>query len=552
MLNSKSINERFTQLFRAMVNVLVNFQKPQLEIDLVKIPTFVGGNQEPIEWLDLINRAFEANNILGTRRLAVAGPEETVEQYALNMNVLFRRLERDGNPYPEVVKAQMFVRGLRPDLLMFVQQFISRTLQEAIERARICELIIVRNLAVCGPTTVYNMAPNMVVEPPRLAQIVPSPTLQIASHVPSVIKNPVEQIISLLQENDSAVTSNDDDGNHPYPSTVQSSQRRVGQFLDKSRPRNETGGYVNTDRSERKKKTNPIDILPKVGLGIKPQGKEKPKDDEHRVPKKHKKDTPGKRELMDSSEDPLRDIRSLFNLEQVYQNGIGIKKGKQETSNNDEPAPTFSGSFHCYQNEMGVEKKERKTPKIDQKSKKTDHDDRTCDPSRCYQNGVNDPINKAKIGRVEERNNLGNSYQNGIGIEKYEPKAFNKYQKPTDTGHTGTTWGIERCYQNDIGITKTESKVTIYLPNMDHFDGTDNPKPCNENVIRAGKKGSNRIEVERRKPTAGCATLKAACEVWKTKIKLFKAQINSTKREKESRNERRMEKVLMICIGRGC
>ncbi|RIB09688.1 hypothetical protein C2G38_2044102 [Gigaspora rosea] len=68
---------------------------------------------------------------------------------------------------------------------------------------------------------------------------------------------------------------------------------------------------------------------------------------------------------------------------------------------------------------------------------------------------------------------------------------------------------------------------------MDHFDGTDNPKPCNKNGIRAEKNELIGIEVEERKPTAGCETLRAACEAWKTKIKLFKAQINSIRRKKE-------------------
>ncbi|RIB13040.1 hypothetical protein C2G38_2198994 [Gigaspora rosea] len=113
-------------------------------------------------------------------------------------------------------------------------------------------------------------------------------------------------------------------------------------------------------------------------------------------------------------------------------------------------------------------------------------------------------------------------------------KKINKGEKnPTYMGHTGTTRGLERCYQNNISIAKAENKVKS-RPNMDHFDGTDDPKPCDKNGIRTEKNELIGIEVEKRKPTAGCETLRAACETWKTKIKLFKAQINSIRREKES------------------
>ncbi|RIB27354.1 hypothetical protein C2G38_2160741 [Gigaspora rosea] len=47
----------------------------------------------------------------------------------------------------------------------------------------------------------------------QLPQVVAPPTLQIATPVLSVIKNLVEQLASLLQKDDSAITSNNDDDN---------------------------------------------------------------------------------------------------------------------------------------------------------------------------------------------------------------------------------------------------------------------------------------------------------------------------------------------------
>src|SRR5260364_147752 len=48
-------------------------QNQQRESNVVPLPTFLGGNQDPIKWLESIGCAFEANNIQGQRRLAVVG-----------------------------------------------------------------------------------------------------------------------------------------------------------------------------------------------------------------------------------------------------------------------------------------------------------------------------------------------------------------------------------------------------------------------------------------------------------------------------------------------
>ncbi|CAG8743585.1 4009_t:CDS:2, partial [Dentiscutata heterogama] len=100
------------------------------ETNVVTIPTFSGGNQDPVAWLEVVGCAFEANNIQGDRRIAVVGAyltgmaairqkvEETVDQYAAKMVALFRRVTVGGNHYPEAMKAQIFVQRLRPDLAL--------------------------------------------------------------------------------------------------------------------------------------------------------------------------------------------------------------------------------------------------------------------------------------------------------------------------------------------------------------------------------------------------------------------------------------------------
>ncbi|CAG8694994.1 11784_t:CDS:2 [Ambispora leptoticha] len=178
-----------------MINVLSRQQEPQSnmwEQNFVDIPVFTRSNQDPIEWLEAVDRAFEANNIVGKRRLSVVGayllglaafwwmdrrnkepkiqywnnefiPEqsfqridETVDQYATDVLVLFRRLMKVGNQYPEVIKAQMVVRGLRPDLYLAVGPFMPNTIQEAIDRAQMCKLTFGCELAFCGTVAIYN------------------------------------------------------------------------------------------------------------------------------------------------------------------------------------------------------------------------------------------------------------------------------------------------------------------------------------------------------------------------------------------------------------
>ncbi|RIB24312.1 hypothetical protein C2G38_2168842 [Gigaspora rosea] len=202
MLNSKYYNEHFNQLFQTVLNILAHPQNPQVEIDLVKIPTFVGSNQDPIEWLDLINRAFEANNILDTRRLAVAGAhlsglaalwweEQKKEIHYWDNNdlqdqsfvhlfllefctpALINRwtLEllncRQG---PEKLWNTIFTQGFHLDLSLAVRTFMPGTLEEALELAQAYEIIIARNLAVYGPAVVYNTVSNAAAVTPQLPQ----------------------------------------------------------------------------------------------------------------------------------------------------------------------------------------------------------------------------------------------------------------------------------------------------------------------------------------------------------------------------------------------
>ncbi|KAF0460286.1 hypothetical protein F8M41_000626 [Gigaspora margarita] len=61
-------NQQMQQLLHAIINALNQFwglQVENLEQNLVKIPMYTGGHQDPVEQLEVIDKTFKANNIVG-------------------------------------------------------------------------------------------------------------------------------------------------------------------------------------------------------------------------------------------------------------------------------------------------------------------------------------------------------------------------------------------------------------------------------------------------------------------------------------------------------
>ncbi|RIB11793.1 hypothetical protein C2G38_2202511 [Gigaspora rosea] len=166
------------QLLQAMINTLNQPWEPQVknsEQNLANIPTFTGGNQDPVEWLEAIDRAFKANKIVGAKRLFV------VSAYLTGLAASWWENRRNQEPriliwsnelapiqgfvqqFRRVREpAQMFVQGLRPDLSLAVGPVMLNTIQEAIEKARMCELTFAHSVAACGPASIYNTVTNPV------------------------------------------------------------------------------------------------------------------------------------------------------------------------------------------------------------------------------------------------------------------------------------------------------------------------------------------------------------------------------------------------------
>jgi len=178
----------------------INLPAVHRELNLVPYPEFSGGDQDPISWLEDVEKAFEANRINDARKIPVIVPKlrgsastwwetikaqvpiidrwsdnanaaqsfkanfttkfrtpelegkwfaqltqrkqlagETVDSYHVAIEEMIRRVEAGGHQYPDSAKAQMFINGLRSELYMAVSPFTPNTLQAAYDRAKAFE-----------------------------------------------------------------------------------------------------------------------------------------------------------------------------------------------------------------------------------------------------------------------------------------------------------------------------------------------------------------------------------------------------------------------------
>jgi Retrotransposon gag protein/Zinc knuckle len=185
----------------ANTNALANQPRESRVADL---PTYYGGNQDPVAWLEEFTRACNANGLNNNRKLQVVPaylkgpastwwttnqalangnanritawtgnnnntdftanfpaqfrsqtlieiwstelerrrqqPGESVSTYAAALQELYRRVEDGAFQYPEALKARKFVNGLLPDLYVTVKPHNDQTWQAATNRAKSYEL----------------------------------------------------------------------------------------------------------------------------------------------------------------------------------------------------------------------------------------------------------------------------------------------------------------------------------------------------------------------------------------------------------------------------
>ncbi len=196
------------------------------------IPTFSGGNQDPVTWLNEFNFAAAANGWNAARKIqvvpaylkggatvwyqtavnapinawAVAAnmnnfehafltrfrtpamvemwgieldqrqqqPGETVDEYALSIQELYQRVNDAVFAYPDNLQARKFVSGLLPELYVAVKPFGDQTLTAAIDRAKGCELTL-----RSGKTKLLNYANQTSSEVNELTKLVAALTTQV-------------------------------------------------------------------------------------------------------------------------------------------------------------------------------------------------------------------------------------------------------------------------------------------------------------------------------------------------------------------------------------
>ncbi|CAG8629027.1 9885_t:CDS:2, partial [Ambispora leptoticha] len=233
----------------------INLPAQHRELNLVSYPDFSGGEQDPITWLEDVEKAFEANQVQDNRKIPVViphlkgtaatwwvaaktirppidrwndphhagqsfrphfiaqfrtpaleskwfaqltqrkqGPTEDVDSYHMAIEELIRRVEAGGHRYPGTAKAQMFINGLRPELSTAVAPFMPNTLSAAYERAKAFENSFKQNPLYYNPylTTSLHPSPYLVSHP--AVSTSPSPnsiSVNPSVPTPSTISSPI-------------------------------------------------------------------------------------------------------------------------------------------------------------------------------------------------------------------------------------------------------------------------------------------------------------------------------------------------------------------------
>ncbi|RHZ83313.1 hypothetical protein Glove_97g121 [Diversispora epigaea] len=185
---------------------VINIAAAQRELNLIPYPDFYGGDQDPITWIEEIEKAFTANEVQNNRKINIViphlkgstatwwtirrgqqpqidrwndpnnipqsfhptfitqfrtptleaqwftqliqrkqFPEENVDTYYTELEELIRRVEAGGHQFPGTAKTQMFINGLRAELSAGVAAFTPNTLNAAYEKAKALETIHKQN-----------------------------------------------------------------------------------------------------------------------------------------------------------------------------------------------------------------------------------------------------------------------------------------------------------------------------------------------------------------------------------------------------------------------
>ncbi|CAG8499713.1 12010_t:CDS:2 [Cetraspora pellucida] len=208
--------QQIWQLLQVVAGILPQaLQNNQVrELNVVNVPIFSGGNQDPVEWLKAGGHAFEVNNIQEPRRIAVIRAYLTrmaamcfVHQFCQNFctQMLMSQWSTEqvtvrGNEYSEVIKTQIFVQELQPNLALAVGLFMLGTLQAAIERVKVSELSFSRSMTI--PNTMLFVNPTVTYLQQPIVEAKKSST-------PDQVEDSVKKLTTLIEELVVSLKNND-------------------------------------------------------------------------------------------------------------------------------------------------------------------------------------------------------------------------------------------------------------------------------------------------------------------------------------------------------
>lgn len=118
-------------------------------------------------------------------------------------------------------------------------------------------------------------------------------------------------------------------------------------------------------------------------------------------------------------EDPLNDVRNLFESEYSHQSGVGTKKDEREAPDNDRvSAPTSYDLFHYYQNKTNI---------------------------------------KNDYSNDKDESQVSTYHQKPVGIDRHNEIDMIKRKKKAETYHQNIdqnyrSCGFEPCYKNELEL----------------------------------------------------------------------------------------------------
>ena len=247
---------------------VVNIAAPNREMNLVSYPDFFGGEQDPITWIEEVEKAFDANMIPNDRKIAVITPRlrssaatwwtirrtqnpvidrwndnanlaqsfwpifiqqfrtpaleakwftqltqrkqlpgEDVDSYHNEMEEIIRRVEAGGHVYPDTTKAQIFINGLCPEYCIHISSLTPINLLDAYQKAKAYENAIKQNPTYAALLGFHTSGPSYHMNNPPTPYSPIPPYHSNYSPVPEVSSPPTNTTEAAINKLTEAVTA---------------------------------------------------------------------------------------------------------------------------------------------------------------------------------------------------------------------------------------------------------------------------------------------------------------------------------------------------------